>query len=204
MAAGVPVFCICGPSAAGKSFIAAALAESLVESGIRPLLIACDDYYRNDWVPHPLFGYDTVEAIDVEALRCDLDRAVNRESSDLRLYDMRSRQVSRRSIPSPYDVILLEGSYGPQALVGCFPFAGLFYVDESIPLRLFRRLRRDVRERHRPPGYVIRQMLSEMLPGERAFIRPLRLHADVMVKEPTTAIPSLRMRIKRALALDLG
>ncbi|MAV10251.1 MAG: nucleoside kinase [Synechococcus sp. MED850] len=204
MAAGVPVFCICGPSAAGKSFIAAALAESLVESGIRPLLIACDDYYRNDWVPHPLFGYDTVEAIDVEALRCDLDRAVKREASDLRLYDMRSRQVSRRSIPSPYDVILLEGSYGPQALVGCFPFAGLFYVDESIPLRLFRRLRRDVRERHRPPGYVIRQMLSEMLPGERAFIRPLRLHADVVVKEPTTAIPSLRMRIKRALALDLG
>ena len=204
MAAGVPVFCICGPSAAGKTVMAETVADSLAASGVRPLLIACDNYYRNDWDPHPLFGYDTVDAIDVAALRLDLNRAVKGKATDLRRYDMRCRQVSRRPIASSYDVILLEGSYGPQVLVNQFPLEAVYYVDASVPLRLFRRLRRDVRDRHRPPGYVIRQMFREMLPGERAFIHPLKMKADVVVKNPGEGISSLRMRIEHALAEDPG
>ena len=63
--------------------------------------------------------------------------------------------------------------------------------EESLPVRLVRRLSRDVRQRHRSPRYVIRQMLREMLPGERRFIRPLREHADLVVRDPQHGITAV-------------
>ena len=49
-----------------------------------------------------------------------------------------------------------------------------FYLDLPLWLRLVRRLRRDVQDRGRNPLQIIQQMLMHMIPGERAFIRPLR------------------------------
>ena len=95
MTPALPVLCICGPSAAGKTTFAASLSKALQDSGRQPLLIACDDYYRQDWTPHPLFGYDTAEAIDDQALRADLSAARQGQAQTLRLYDMRTRCVQR-------------------------------------------------------------------------------------------------------------
>ena len=126
MSADAPVFCICGPSAAGKTTFAAAVQQKLASREVAVLQIACDDYYRSDWIPHPLFGYDTVEAVDGDALRHDLVRASKHQATSLRLYDMRSRRVDRRPIASNYDLILLEGSYGPQELWGDSLWRALF------------------------------------------------------------------------------
>ena len=183
MTPALPVLCICGPSAAGKTTFAASLSRALQASGRSPLLIACDDYYRQDWTPHPLFGYDTADAIDDQALRADLSAARQGQAQTLRLYDMRTRCVQRRPIATTYDVILLEGAYGPQHLVNDFPFSGVVYLEESVAWRLWRRLRRDVRDRHRSPRYVVRQMLREMLPGERQFIEPLKRNASVVIRD---------------------
>ena len=69
-----------------------------------------------------------------------------------------------------------------------FPFSGVVYLEESIPWRLWRRLRRDVRDRHRSPRYVVRQMFREMLPGERQFIVPLKRNASVVIRDQTKGI----------------
>lgn len=183
-----PVLCICGPSAAGKTTFAASLSQALQARGRQPLQIACDDYYRQDWSPHPLFGFDTADAIDDQALRVDLSAARQGQAQTLRTYDMRTRRVQRRSITTPYDVILLEGAYGPQHLVSDFPFLLVMYLEESVPRRLWRRLRRDVRDRHRSPRYVIRQMLREMLPGERHFIEPLKQNASVVIRDQSKGL----------------
>ena len=204
MSADAPVFCICGPSAAGKTSFAAALDARLAARGIAALRIACDDYYRSDWTPHSLFGYDTVEAVDSEALVDDLLKAVRGQATSLRRYDMRTRRVDRRPVTEPYDLIVLEGSYGPQILLGNCALASLVYLDESLPLRLYRRLRRDVSERSRPPRYVIRQMLREMLPGERAFIRPLREQADLVVRDQARGLEALLVHMDRAFKPDSG
>ena len=188
MTPALPVLCICGPSAAGKTTFAAYLSRALQASGRSPLLIACDDYYRQDWSPHPLFGFDTADAIDDQALRVDLSAARQGQAQTLRTYDMRTRRVQRRSITTPYDVILLEGAYGPQHLVNDFPFFLVMYLEESVPRRLGRRLRRDVRDRHRSPRYVIRQMLREMLPGERHFIEPLKQNASVVIRDQSKGL----------------
>ena len=180
----LPIVCICGPSAAGKTTFAEALSEALRAVGRQPLLIACDNYYRQNWSPHPFFGFDTIDAIDYSALRVDLAEACQANAKTLRHYDMRSRIVSRRSVSAPFDIIVLEGAFGPQLLLNDFSLKALIYLDESILLRLWRRLRRDVVHRSRSPGYVIRQMLFEMLPGERHFIAPLKKQATFVVRHP--------------------
>ena len=174
--------CICGPSAAGKTTFAAHLAEQLHGRGRRPLLIACDDYYRSGWLPSSCYGFDTVDAIDVDQLRMQLSAVRYRQLSSLRSYDMRSRKVGSRPLNQPYDLVLVEGSYGPQHLLEAVPISLVVYIETPLLQRLVRRLWRDVRERQRSVLYVIRQMLGEMLPGEQRFIHPLKQRADVIVR----------------------
>ena len=177
----VPRVCICGPSAAGKSTFAAELAEQLRARGRRPLVIACDDYYRSGWSPVSRYGFDTVDAIDADQLRLELSALRYRQLDSLRSYDMRRRKVGSRSLKQSYDLILVEGSYGPQVLLESLPVSLVVYIETPVLLRLIRRLWRDVRERHRSAFYVIRQMVGEMLPGEQRFIVPLKWRADVIV-----------------------
>lgn len=181
MSAALPVVCICGPSAAGKTTFAQALALALRHRGRQPLLIACDNYYRQDWQPRSRFGFDTVAAIDGEALRREVSSARYGQSDLLRQYDMRTRMVSHQPVATTYDLVLVEGSYGPQLLED-FPLTALIYIEIPLLLRLWRRLIRDVRERHRSPLYVIRQMLTQMLPGERRFIHPLKSRANPRIR----------------------
>ena len=182
MSGAVPLVCICGPSAAGKTTFAALLAEQLRAGGRQPLLISCDDYYRSGWPPNSRYGFDTVDAIDMDQLRLQLSAARYRQLDSLRSYDMRSRKVSSRLLQQPYDLVLVEGSYGPQHLLGSVPISLVVYIETPLLQRLVQRLRRDVRVRQRPALYVIRQMLREMLPGERRFIHPLKSRSDVIVR----------------------
>jgi len=90
--------------------------------------------------------------------------------------------VSSRLLQQPYDLVLVEGSYGPQHLLEAVPISLVVYVETPLLQRLIKRLWRDVRDRQRPASYVIRQMLREMLPGERRFIHPLKRRADFVVR----------------------
>ena len=195
MSAALPVLCICGPSAAGKTTFAQALADALRRSGHQPLLITCDNYYREDWRPHPRYGFDTLAAIDEEALRRDVSSARYGQADVLRHYDMCTRVVSRHPVTTPYDLVLLEGAYGPQLLQD-FPLASLLYVETPLLLRLWRRLKRDIRERKRSPLYVIHQMLMQMLPGERRFIVPLKHRADMIIRVENCDLEAVLSRIK--------
>mgnify|MGYP003337405303 FL=1 len=182
MSGAVPLVCICGPSAAGKTTFAAHLAERLGAKGRHPLLIACDDYYRSGWSPNSRYGFDTIDAIDADQLRLQLSAARYRQLDSLRSYDMRGRRVSSRLLQQSYDLVLVEGSYGPQHLLEAMPISLVVYVETPLLQRLIKRLWRDVRDRQRPASYVIRQMLREMLPGERRFIHPLKRRADLVVR----------------------
>ena len=198
----VPVICIAGPSASGKTTLAVALEQRLAREGTIVLRLSCDDYYRQDWVPHVRFGYDTVDAIDTAVLRTELASLRLRRRIHLRHYDMQLRRVSCRPAPLAYDLIVLEGAYGPQALNAPADFDALIYLQANLLRRLIRRLRRDVLERHRSPGYVIRQMVTEMLPGERAFIEPLRTKADLIIQNQRLGLLQISVLIERLLESD--
>jgi len=201
MAAVVPVVGICGPSAAGKSVLAAALQQRLQAQQRRCLVLACDNYYRTPWEPHGPFGFDTVEAIDLPCLRHELAALQAGQCGSLRTYDMASRSAGRRPLTGePPELILLEGAYGPQALLEANPFALLVYVQTPLPLRILRRLRRDQQQRQRSARYVLQQTLQQTLPGERRFIRPMRHQADVVVRDPQRSLETLATQLSLILS----
>ena len=117
-----PLVCICGGSATGKTHFANGLVRQLESLGLTALPLHCDNYYRSRYKPDPIAGFDTINAIDTEALLADLQAARKRTLTRLRRYDMASRVVDYKPIDESclsagYDLIVVEGAYGPQAIL---------------------------------------------------------------------------------------
>ena len=196
----LPLVCICGGSASGKTHFANGLVHQLESVGLSALLLHCDDYYRSPYKPDPLDGFDTINAIDIEALLSDMQAARERTLTRLRCYDMASRVVDYKPIDDSflsagYDLIVVEGAYGPQAILPRILIDVVVYLETPLWRRIWRRLCRDVRERGRSPISVLHQTFWQMLPGERRFIVPLRQQAHVVVRDPVEACRSVLARI---------
>ncbi len=97
---------------------------------------------------------------------------------------MRTRDVGSQGVNEREEHVLLEGAYGTQDLLNDGSITALFYLEAPIVLRMIRRLRRDQQERGRHPIQIIQHMLMHMIPGERAFIRPLRSFSDLVISNP--------------------
>ena len=180
----IPLVCITGPSAVGKTSFTLTLAEALRAIGLDVLVICCDDYYRHHWRPHPRFGFDTAAAIDIDALRAELDEVRHHAATNLRTYDMGTRDVARKPLNQSYRLVLLEGAYGPQDLLDDGSITAMFYLEAPLLLRMIRRLRRDRQERGRKPIQIIQHMVMHMIPGEWSFIRPLRSVSALVITNP--------------------
>lgn len=183
----------------------ALLAAALQNEGIQAVVLGCDDYYREHWIPDPLYGFDTVDAIDVDSLFNDLNALRLGQLKYRRRYDMGTRAVRWTpvddTVDDAIDVVLLEGAFGPQLLFQEAPPELLIYVEESLPMRVLRRLRRDTRERQRTVISVLRQVLRQMIPGEQRFIKPLKEEADVVVNRTDEGLAEVLTRI-RVLCAD--
>ena len=195
-----PLLCICGGSASGKTHFVNGLVRHLESIGLTALSLHCDNYYRSRYKPDPIAGFDTINAIDTEALLADLQAAREGTLTHLRRYDMSSRVVVYRPIgesclTAGYDLIVLEGAYGPQAILPRVLIDVVVYLETPLWRRLWRRLCRDVRERGRSPISVLHQTFWQMLPGERRFIVPLRQQAHVVVRDPVEGCRAVLARI---------
>ena len=160
----------------------------------------CDNYYRSRYKPDPIAGFDTINAIDTEALLSDLRAAREGTLTHLRRYDMSSRVVVYRPIgesflTAGYDLIVVEGAYGPQSILPRVLIDVVVYLETPLWRRIWRRLCRDVRERGRSPISVLHQTFWQMLPGERRFIVPLRQQAHVVVRDPVEGCRAVLARI---------
>ena len=195
-----PLLCICGGSASGKTHFVNGLVRQLESIGLTTLSLHCDNYYRSRYKPDPIAGFDTINAIDTEALLADLQAARERTLTHLRHYDMSSRVVVYRPIgesclTAGYDLIVVEGAYGPQAILPRVLIDVVVYLETPLWRRIWRRLCRDVRERGRSPISVLHQTFWQMLPGERRFIVPLRQQAHVVVRDPVEGCRAVLARI---------
>ena len=195
-----PLLCICGGSASGKTHFVNGLVRQLESIGLSALPLHCDNYYRSRYKPDPIAGFDTINAIDTEALLADLQAAREGTLTHLRRYDMSSRVVVYRPIgesclTTGYDLIVVEGAYGPQSILPRVLIDVVVYLETPLWRRIWRRLCRDVRERGRSPISVLHQTFWQMLPGERRFIVPLRQQAHVVVRDPVEGCRAVLARI---------
>jgi len=175
---------IAGGSGSGKTALAEALRESLQPA--RVAAFAQDAYYRDRGALPPgaraRLDFDAPDAFDLDLFVEHL--AALRRGRPVRpprYCFVTHRRLGHGEAVGPADIVLVEG-----LLLFVDPRARelldlLIYLDAPEPLRLARRLARDVAERGRTERSVIEQYRRSASPAHRRHVEPSRAWADVVL-----------------------
>jgi len=200
----VRLVCVAGPSSSGKTTFVRRLSVQLQVTGIQPVIVGLDDYYR-DRAECPRdadgkFDFEAVEALDVPLLSQHLEALVEGREVRVPRFDFESGQrvPESRWKPlrlEPNQMLLIEGIHGLNPrLTELVPTEAKFrifvsaltqlVIDEHnrIPTsdgRLLRRLVRDRRYRGTPAAGSI-EMWPRVRRGEERHIFPFQEQCDVM------------------------
>ncbi len=194
------VVLIAGPSSAGKTTSSKRLCTHLQVNGLRPTLLAADDYFvGDDRNPRDESGqpdYEHIEALDLDALNEDLDALLNGRAIRRRVFDFRTKRPVLRedtlSLGSD-GVLVIEGLHGLNPrLTRQVPRERKFliYLSALTQLgldnthristtdnRLIRRIVRDHRFRGHSPLRTMR-LWPSVRRGEERWIFPFQHLAD--------------------------
>lgn len=171
------VLLVAGGTASGKTSLVRAVAERHPDC----LLVSHDRYYLD--VDDPLtHDYDHPDALDTARLVADLALLRAGRAAELPVYDFPThRRQPHGERVQPRKLLLVEGIlalHDPRLRA----LADLrVYVHADDDLRLARRMQRDIVERRRDPGHVLRQYLGTVRPGHLRFVAPSRFHADLVL-----------------------
>ena len=220
---GVRVVMLSGPSSSGKTTTAHLLRDYLTQYGAKSYIVSLDDFYRGvglaPRLPDGEYNYESVEALDVEAIKQCLLDIITTGRFSVPSYNFALGRPTGQ--PRPYqlgegDIVIVEGIHGLNRLFtrelpqgSCVKLyvsvkqqikSANGDVISPMDLRLVRRIVRDVQFRDTTPERTL-SMWDQVVEGEDRYIRPYRLSADYTVNsihiyEPcvmrTVAIPLLR------------
>lgn len=219
----VRICMLAGPSSSGKTTTAHLLQKYLLEFGIHSVIISLDDFYRGrglaPLLPNGRYNYESVEALDVDAIRTCLSDVIHTGKFTVPKYNFekgKPEEQERQYEIGERDMVIVEGIHGLNPIFTreipeeyCIKL--YVSVKQQIKdangevispanIRLVRRIVRDVKFRFTTPERTI-TMWPEVIEGEDRYIRPYRTTADYTVNsihiyEPcvmrTIAIPMLR------------
>jgi uridine kinase len=189
----IRVVAIAGPSGAGKTTLAQAVADRVEGGGV---VFALDAYYRDQ------------RGVDESAIDVDVPEAIDHE---LALEHLRSLAAGRQVVPPQYDFATHSRTPGSRILepAPLIVVEGLFVlywaeVRDLMHTRVFvtldhdeclrRRIERDVRERGRTQREVVLQYENKVRPMYDRYIDATRNHAH-FVLDGRAAIDVLAERI---------
>ena len=184
---GIPlVIGVAGGSGSGKTTICAAIVERIGPDHVA--LIAHDAYYRHrpelSYEERTRVNYDHPDSLETELLTSHLKDLVAGRPIRQPLYDF-SRHLRRPEtvVVEPRPVILVEG-----ILILMEPELREImdlqvFVDTDPDVRVLRRVERDMRERGRSFGSIVRQYLATVRPMHLQFVEPSKRYADVIIPE---------------------
>ncbi|UCF10104.1 MAG: nucleoside kinase [Candidatus Bipolaricaulota bacterium] len=197
---GARVVLVAGPSASGKTTFSKRLAVQMLATGLRPFLLAMDDYFHpRDELPaiqdHAI-DFDALSALDSDLLHDHLDALLAGETVTLPHYDFRTgeRRTGTTTRLAPGQVVIAEGIHGlnPELVERRTPRPFCIFVSALTQLnldrhtrvpttdtRLIRRIVRDARTR----GYSAETTISmweKVRAGEKRNIFPYQEEANVM------------------------
>lgn len=196
----VKLVLIAGPSSSGKTTSSKRLALHMRISGLNPIIIAMDDYFKNraDTPKDENGDYDfeCLEALDVDFLNKQLKQLFAGEEIEVPRYDFavgERKFVGDRLRMKENDVLIMEGIHGLNpALTSLIPDSEKFkiYVSVLTPLvidsshtmaasdyRLLRRMVRDNQFRGTSAEETILRWHS-VRSGESKYIVPFKKEAD--------------------------
>ena len=175
---------ICGGSGAGKTTLAVELIRRLGPDRVSAL--AFDAYYRDlshlSMPERMQVNYDHPDSLDNELFASHLSDLRNGVSIEVPEYDFATHTRTGHTIPvEARDIVIVEG-------ILLFSFPGIHelldhavFIDVPEPVRLERRIRRDVAERGRDADDVRRQFAQFVAPMHDEFVQPHRGAADRVV-----------------------
>ena len=191
---------VAGGTGSGKTTVAREILDAVGPDRIA--FLAQDNYYHDvEWEsPDQLLAYnfDHPDALDTALFVEHLRALKGGRAIDLPVYDFVSHRrtaASRRIEARP--VVLVEGIllFADPEIRGLCDFK--VFVDTDADVRLVRRIRRDLTERGRAVGDVLRQYMGTVRPMHLEFVEPSKRWADVIVPEGGENRVALEMVVAR-------
>jgi len=176
---------ICGPSAAGKTYLANYIKDYFPNQvSIVSYDSYCRDFFSNNDSPiDPLsINYDSPEAYEGSLLYQDLLKAKNGEDIYAPIYDFstHTRKQEKHFIKNN-DIIIVEGILIYQ-VKEILPLLDLkIFITANKEVRFERRSERDIKERGRTLESVKEQWNSTVEPSRHLYIDTVKEDADIVI-----------------------
>jgi uridine kinase len=175
---------IAGGSGSGKTTLATAVVERLGRERVARL--SHDAYYRDradvPMAARAALDFDVPDAFDQALFLADLEALRGgRPVRPPRYCFLTHRRLGHEAPVEPRDIVLVEGILVLCDAHACAALDLKVYVDAPAPVRLARRLVRDIRERGRTPDSVLAQFATTVAPAHEAHVEPSRARADLVV-----------------------
>ena len=200
---GMRMVLISGPSSSGKTTSSKRLSIQLGVLGLKPVIIALDDYFVDrDKTPRDENGdydFEALEAIDLELFNDHLQRLIAGESVEIPRYNFITGSREWHEKPLTLDensILIVEGIHGLnprltpsipddqkfRIYISCFTSVAMDNISCIAPSdnRLVRRLVRDYSTRGADAVATIARFPS-VRRGEEKHIYPFQENADVML-----------------------
>lgn len=175
---------IAGASASGKSLLANTIVNEL---GSDQVVIISEDSYYKDHSNIPFderakINYDHPDSMDHELLFHHLQELQQGKTVEVPIYNhsMHIREKETRRI-GQHSIIVLEGIllFVEQELRDMMDIR--IFMETALDICLIRRLKRDIKERHRSLDSVLKQYEETVRPMYLQFIDPSKRYADIIV-----------------------
>ena len=176
---------ICGPSAAGKSYLAAYLKDYYKDKvSIVSYDAYCRDFFSNSKVKvDPLsINYDSPDAYEGSLLYEHILKAKSGADVEMPIYDFATHTRKKETVHIPNkEIIIVEGILVFQ-IKELLPLLDLkVFITAGEHTRLIRREERDIKERGRTKESVIEQWNSTVEPSRHIYIDTTKELADIVV-----------------------
>lgn len=175
---------ISGASASGKSLLANTIVNEL---GSDQVAVISEDAYYKDHSNIPFeerakINYDHPDSIDHELLLNHLQQLQQGKTIESPLYNhsMHVREKETKRI-GEHRIIVLEGIllFVEEDLRDLMDIR--IFMETALDICLIRRLKRDIKERHRSIDSVLKQYEETVRPMYLQFIEPSKRYADIIV-----------------------
>ncbi|KAM9495623.1 uridine-cytidine kinase-like 1 isoform 1-T1 [Clarias gariepinus] len=177
---------LCGGSASGKTTVANKIIEALDVPWV--VLLSMDSFYKvlskdqQELAARNEYNFDHPDAFDFELLITVLRKLKKGKSIKVPVYDFttHSRRKEWKTVYGA-NVVIFEGilAFANKELLKLLDMK--VFVDTDSDIRLVRRLKRDISERGRDIGGVIKQYNKYVKPAFEQYIEPTVQVADIVV-----------------------